>query len=163
MARLHCNFSPQLNPACIACYSISTALSSPCAFGCRIPTTPTRSPFNRIRGKHMNAPFNSLYRNLSIGLLFLATPVLAQVGNNNPTGVSGVFNGNVTTGCSYDPYTGNAMRRVTDITVAGAVGSYGLSFSRISNSRSGFGNWFGMPGAWRHSYQWTVGDSDQTQ
>ena len=95
-------------------------------------------------------------------VLALVSPLRGQVGNNNPTGPAGIFNGNITTGCSYDPYTANAMRTVTDITVAGAVGSYGLSFSRISNSRSGYGFWFGMPGAWRHSYQWTVGDSNET-
>ena len=85
------------------------------------------------------------------------------MGNDNPTGVSGIFNGNITTGCSYDPYTGNATRKVTDIVVAGAVGSYGLTLSRISNSRNAFYGWFGMPGGWHHSYEWTVGDSDQTQ
>jgi hypothetical protein len=84
--------------------------------------------------------------------LALVSPLRSQVGNDNPSGPAGIFNGNITTGCSYDPYTGNAMRKVTDITVAGAVGSYGLSFSRISNSRQGFGSYFGMPGAWQHSY-----------
>src|SRR5438094_2743289 len=100
---------------------------------------------------------------LSFSVLGTITEVRGQVGNDNPAGVSGIFNGNVTTGCSYDPYTANAMRSLTDIAVAGAVGSYGLTFSRISDSRSGFGFWFGMPGAWRHSYQWTVDDSNQTQ
>src|SRR5712692_11563670 len=102
-------------------------------------------------------------RLLALLLLLPLAPLCAQVGNDNPTGVAGIFNGNITTGCSYDPYTGNATRKVTDIAVAGAVGSYGLTFSRISNSRNSFGRWFGMSGAWRHSYEWTVGDSDQTQ
>ena len=97
---------------------------------------------------------------LALLLLLPLAPLSAQVGNDNPTGVAGIFNGNITTGCSYDPYTGNATRKVTDIIVAGAVGSYGLTFSRISNSRSGFGRWFGMSGVWHHSYEWTVGDSD---
>jgi RHS repeat-associated protein len=88
--------------------------------------------------------------------LGLVSQLQAQVGNDNPTGPSGIFNGNITTGCSYDPYTGNAIRKITDITVAGAVGSYGLSFSRISNSRGAFDYRFGMPGAWRHSYRWEI-------
>ena len=80
----------------------------------------------------------------------------AQVGNNNPTGVSGIFNGQVTTGCSYDPYTGNAHRTITDIVVAGAVGEYPLALTRTSNSRNAWGSAFGLPGAWRHNYQWTI-------
>src|SRR5712692_3158796 len=92
-------------------------------------------------------------RLLALLLLLPLAPLCAQVGNDNPAGVTGIFNGNINTGCSYDPYTGNATRKVTDIAVAGAVGSYGLTFSRISNSRSGF-YW------WQHSYAWTVGDSD---
>ena len=39
-----------------------------------------------------------------------ATISRAQVGNENPTGPAGIFNGNVTTGCSYDPLTGNDDR-----------------------------------------------------
>ena len=60
----------------------------------------------------------------------------AQVGNNNPSGISGIFNGQVNTGCSYDPYTGNATRSITDIIVAGAVGEYPLALVRTSNSRN---------------------------
>jgi len=99
---------------------------------------------------------------LALLLLLPLAPLSAQVGNDNPAGVAGIFNGNITTGCSYDPYTGNAMRKVTDIAVAGAVGSYGLTFSRISNSRNAYYGWFGGAGAWHHSYEWIVGDSDQT-
>ncbi|MEY2519513.1 MAG: hypothetical protein QOF24_1272 [Verrucomicrobiota bacterium] len=75
-------------------------------------------------------------------------------GNNNPTGVSGQFNGNVTTACSYDPYTGNAQRVVDDIIVPGSVGAYPLKWSRIHNTRSGVG-WPGEMGiGWSHSYSW---------
>jgi hypothetical protein len=59
-----------------------------------------------------------------------------QVGNDNPTGASGGFNGNVTTACSYDPYTGNAKRSVTDLVVTGGVGGYPLAFTRTANSRN---------------------------
>jgi RHS repeat-associated protein len=87
----------------------------------------------------------------------------ADVGGNNPTGPSGFFNGNITTGRdSYDPLTGNMVHVANDITVAGAVGSYGLSFTRVSNSRSSIGWQFGLPGAWRHSYEWLMDDSLRT-
>jgi RHS repeat-associated protein len=103
---------------------------------------------------------------LSFSALAFVLQARGQVGNDNPTGSTGIFNGNITTGCSYDPYTANAMRRVTDITVAGAIGTYGLSFSRISNSRGPFGgtygSGFGMPGAWAHSYAWTIAGSLET-
>ena len=82
----------------------------------------------------------------------------AQVGNDNPTGISGAFNGNVTTAGSYDPYTGNATRSVTDIVVAGSVGAYPLAFTRTANSRytPGLTAEFGEAGSWRHSYQWEI-------
>lgn len=72
-----------------------------------------------------------------VGCLAIAAPSLhAQVGNNNPTGPSGEFNGSVTTAGSYDPYTANATRSITDISVAGAVGQYGLTYSRVWNTRT---------------------------
>ena len=85
-----------------------------------------------------------------------------QVGNENPTGPAGVFNGNVTTGCSYDPLTGNAMRSVTDMVVAGGVGVYPLAFSRVANSRNQTaGDFeFGAAGFWQHSYSWNVDGSE---
>ena len=104
----------------------------------------------KIRKQHQS-------RILAVLLLLPLAPLSAQVGNDNPAGVAGIFNGNITTGCSYDPYTGNATRKVTDIVVAGAVGSYGLTFSRICNSRNILG------GAWQGSYGWSVGDSNETQ
>jgi len=73
-----------------------------------------------------------------------------------------MFNGNVTTGCSYDPLTGNAMRSVTDLVVAGGMGAYPLAFSRTANSRAqSFQDFqFGAPGSWQHSYSWSIDDSD---
>lgn len=90
--------------------------------------------------------------------LFLSPKLWAQVGGNNPTGVSGMFNGNVTTGCSYDPYTANATRTVTDMVVAGAVGDYGLSYARTWNSRIP-GDWLN-PGGWQHPYKWRLEADD---
>lgn len=76
-------------------------------------------------------------------------------GNDNPTGVTGDYNGSITTGGSYDPYTGNAKRFVTDLTVTGSVGAYPLKWTRVLNTRNGQMNApFGQGGTWRHSYQW---------
>jgi len=96
---------------------------------------------------------------LAISLAFLPGSLRAQMGNDNPTGISGAYNGNVNTAGSYDPYTGNATRSVTDITVAGAVGAYPLAFTRTMNSRYtvGAGTWeMGTAGSWRHNYQWSI-------
>ncbi|MBA2436094.1 MAG: hypothetical protein H0V54_13610 [Chthoniobacterales bacterium] len=80
---------------------------------------------------------------------------LSGQGADNPTGVTGVFNGNSTTGCSYDPYTANAQRIIPDLTVSGAVGAYPLQWARIMNSRQAGGGVFGQGGGWRHSYEWS--------
>ncbi|MFZ1219326.1 MAG: RHS repeat-associated core domain-containing protein [Chthoniobacterales bacterium] len=85
-------------------------------------------------------------------LLLISFSELRAQGDNNPTGVAGMFNGNVTTGCSYDPYTGNATRTITDIVVAGAVSDYGLSLSRTWNSRT--------PEEWQQSHQWSIEAED---
>src|SRR6266481_7688810 len=103
------------------------------------------------------------YRFVVLGALLLALGVhelRAQVGGNNPTGVSGIFNGNITTGCSYDPYTGNATRSITDIAVAGAVGEYPLALVRTANSRTpSTTEVFGPAGGWNHNYNWILEDS----
>jgi RHS repeat-associated protein len=106
----------------------------------------------------MNNPIRSTF-GLAIALILSARIICAQT---NPTGVSGQFNGDVTTGCNYDPFTGNARRAISDLTVAGAVGSYPLAFGRTALSRydtSGappIATYFGMAGNWRHSYQWSI-------
>ncbi len=92
--------------------------------------------------------------------LSLASPALAQDinGEDNPAGVEGVFNGNVSTGNSYDPYTRCAMRDIVDLVVPGAVGERGLSFARHWRSRideSGGVTVFG-DGNWRHDYDWSA-------
>lgn len=97
-----------------------------------------------------------------LALTLLPTGLRAQIGNDNPTGPAGAFNGNITTGCSYDPFTGNATRSITDLVVTGAVGKYPLAFTRTANSRylqaGQFG--FGQAGGWRHSYAWEIDDSE---
>ena len=94
---------------------------------------------------------------VTLGALLLALAsheLRAQVGNNNPTGVAGIWNGNV---LEYDPYTGNAgPRSTTDISIAGAV--VPLALVRTYNSRDGSGIHFGSNG-WRHSYEWTIDPS----
>ncbi|HWL93718.1 MAG TPA: hypothetical protein VNT79_09290, partial [Phycisphaerae bacterium] len=82
----------------------------------------------------------------------------ASIGNNNPTGVTGEFNGSITTGGSYDPYTGNAKRFVDDLTVTGSIGAYPLKWTRILNTR-GISGPFGDGGGWSHNYIWGLGIS----
>src|SRR2546430_17013632 len=76
-----------------------------------------------------------------------APPVRAQVGNDNPSGVAGDYNGSITTGGSFDPYTGNGKRFIDDLVVTGGVGAYPLKWTRILNTRGGPGN-FGQGGSW---------------
>lgn len=93
---------------------------------------------------------------LSFVVVFLPGVVLG-LGSNNPTGVAGVFNGNVTSGGSYDSYTGNATRVINDIVVAGSVGAYPLAWRRTLTTRDNSGpNQFGSSGYWRHSYAWLL-------
>lgn len=99
---------------------------------------------------------------LAVAASLTIRSVWGQVGNDNPTGVAGQFNGNITTGCSYDPYTGNAMRSVTDMVVAGSVGAYPLAFSRISNSRQAGSGSFGYAGGWKHSYEWAINAAEES-
>ena len=77
------------------------------------------------------------------------------VGSDNPTGVTGEDNGSITTGGSYDPYTGNANRVVDDLTVTGSIGAYPLKWTRFLNSRAGSGS-FGDGGGWSHNYRWAL-------
>ena len=77
---------------------------------------------------------------------------------DNPTGPAGDYNGEVTTAGSYDAYTQNAKRSITDLTVPGSNGTYPLAFTRTYNS-AGFATTtdakcFGDGGNWRHSYLW---------
>ncbi len=95
----------------------------------------------------------------------LSVALRAEVGGDNPTGITGQFNGNVSTGCSYDPYTANATRSITDLVIAGGVGEYPLAFTRTMNSRriAGLPNEFGKAGNWRHSYQWSIDPAPVTK
>jgi RHS repeat-associated protein len=94
----------------------------------------------------------------AIAAACLAGSLFADVGGTNPTGTSGQYNGNLEVG--VDLLTMNATRSVTDLVIAGGVGSYPLAFTRTMNSRYtvGVGNlpMFGAAGSWTHSYQWTI-------
>jgi RHS repeat-associated protein len=73
-----------------------------------------------------------------------------------PVGVTGIFNGNITTGCSYDPLAHSAHRAIDDIVVPGAVGKYPLKMTRYYNSRQQYyalGAIALSPG-WAHEYSW---------
>src|SRR5215831_14295165 len=107
------------------------------------------SSFRRLRSS--TAAQRRSYGVLVLSLLF-APLLFAQVGDNNPSGTSGIFNGQAG-GCGYDPYTGNAARVITDISVAGAVGDYPLALVRTANSRTpSTTEVFGYAGGWNHNY-----------
>jgi len=101
------------------------------------------------------------YGVLVLSLLF-APLLFAQVGDNNPSGASGIFNGQAGA-CGYDPYTGNASRSITDIVVSGAVGEYPLALVRTANSRAPSATEvFGWAGGWNHNYNWRMADSTRS-
>ncbi|HZR79006.1 MAG TPA: hypothetical protein VFA58_07335, partial [Chthoniobacterales bacterium] len=74
-------------------------------------------------------------------LMGLTALVNAQTAADNPTGVTGVYNGNITTAGSYDPFTGNQMRVVDDLVVQGSVGAYPLKWTRYYNTNVQDGQW----------------------
>ncbi len=95
------------------------------------------------------------FRSLFAVVLLAALPLkgLAESGDDNPAGVAGIYNGNITTGGSYDPYTGNSMRgAIDDIpAVPGSVGTYALKWTRYFNSHVTFGD-SKIGGRWKFSY-----------
>ena len=87
-------------------------------------------------------------------LLFSSEAPSAFAGDDhNPIGVSGVFEGMITTGCAYNVLSHNARREIDDIVVPGSIGKYPLKMTRYYNSRSTTVS--GLMGAgWTHGYQW---------
>jgi hypothetical protein len=53
---------------------------------------------------------------------------------DNPPGNSGALKAQVATAGSYDAHSGNATRIVPDLHLPGALGVYGLDFTRYWNS-----------------------------
>src|ERR1700731_2065660 len=107
----------------------------------------------------MNGPIAKAVGAL-VGALLLSGAARAQVGNDNATGTAGEADAMVTTAGSYQIYTGNAVRSITDLVLAGGVGSYPLAFSRTLNTRysAGGSSEFGYGGFWSHPYQWSIED-----
>src|SRR4030095_10532550 len=61
---------------------------------------------------------------ISLAIALAAPPLFAQGTNyEGPVGVTGIFNGNVTTGCSYDPLTHSAHRAIDATVVPGWTGN----------------------------------------
>jgi RHS repeat-associated protein len=75
-----------------------------------------------------------------------------------PVGVTGIFNGNVTTGCSYDPLSHSAHRAIDDILVPGSIGKYPLKMTRYYNSRQQYYalEAIGLGPGWSHEYSWLI-------
>ena len=87
-------------------------------------------------------------------------PDTPDTGGNyeGPVGVTGIFNGNVTTGCSYDPLSHSAHRVIDDIVVPGSIGKYPLKMTRYYNGRQQYyalGAIALSPG-WAHEYSWLL-------
>jgi len=81
----------------------------------------------------------------------------------NPTGNAGALKPQIQTGASYDAHSGNGTRIVNDLHVPGALGVYGLDFTRYWNSthndyEDSEMEWprdFGDSG-WSHSWRWSA-------
>jgi YD repeat-containing protein len=86
--------------------------------------------------------------------LIVATPRLLALDDHNPIGVTGAFEGVITTGGAYNVLNHNATRQIDDIVVPGAIGKYGLKMSRYYNSRRETGYSLMGPG-WSYEYLWS--------
>jgi RHS repeat-associated protein len=76
-----------------------------------------------------------------------------------PIGVTGIFNGNVQTACSYDPLNHSAHRAIVDIPpIPGALGKYPLQMVRYYNSRQQYYALVsgGLSPGWSHEYSWLL-------
>ena len=88
----------------------------------------------------------------------------------NPEGNTGALKTQIQTGGSYDAHSGNGTRIVTDLSVPGSLGVYGLDFTRYWNSvpndlENPYADWstdFGASG-WSHSWKWTALESHEFQ
>ena len=87
----------------------------------------------------------------------------APAPDDNPEGNAGALKSQIQTGGSYDASSGNATRIVNDLHVPGALGAYGLDFTRYWNSlheedTNPAAEWptdFGSSG-WSHSWRWSA-------
>ena len=92
-------------------------------------------------------------------MLLFASAVPSSFGldDHNPIGVTGAFEGLITTACGYNVLNHNATRQIEDIVVPGAVGKYGLKLTRYYNSRREFGS---LGPGWTHNYEWSTSTLD---
>ena len=82
---------------------------------------------------------------------FFCVTASGEQGDDSPYGVAGSVSGFITTGCGIDPYSGNAHREIVDLAVPGAVGAYGLKWTRYWNSHTNYKDHF-VGALWRFSY-----------
>src|SRR5262249_20307920 len=75
-----------------------------------------------------------------------------------PVSVAGIFNGNGTSGGSYDPLTHSAHRAIDDFVVPGSIGKYPLKMTRYYNSRAQYYalSAIGLSVGWSHEYSWLM-------
>ncbi|MEY2564968.1 MAG: hypothetical protein QOH88_3161 [Verrucomicrobiota bacterium] len=96
-----------------------------------------------------------------LGASSLRAQTPAATPDENPEGNTGALKAQITTGGSYDAHSGNATRMVNDLHLPGALGVYGLDFTRYwnsipnnySNSDATLPSSFGASG-WSHSWEW---------
>ncbi|HEV2806340.1 MAG TPA: hypothetical protein VGW57_15560 [Chthoniobacterales bacterium] len=111
----------------------------------------------------MTRPLGILLLCLAAGLVTLKAQTTSTTTDPNPTGDTGALKSQIQTGGSYDAHSGNATRIVNDLKVPGALGVYGLDFTRYWNSldfnwdnpSAGTPDGFGWSG-WFHSWAWTA-------
>src|SRR2546423_8562726 len=82
----------------------------------------------------MTRPLGIVLFCLASGLATLTAQTTSTTTDPNPTGDTGALKSQVQTGGSYDAHSGNASRIVNDLKVPGALGVYGLDFTRYWNS-----------------------------
>ncbi len=119
--------------------------------------------------QRLTLPFAGLwFLGLGIGSLLAQTP--AATPDENPEGNTGALKAQVTTGGSYDAHSGNATRSVNDLHLPGALGVYGLDFTRYWNSLPNdsdnpyavLPSSFGVSG-WSHSWEWYAQEEDTSE
>lgn len=119
-----------------------------CPLANKIPPVARRSPGSRRPSQLILLGFAGAFL-----FAFADLRVCAQeVDTHNPIGVTGIFNGNVATGCSYDPLSHSSQREITDLIVPGSIGKYPLKVTRYYNSRHFLSGSMG-PG-WSYEYYW---------
>src|SRR3954471_794577 len=87
------------------------------------------------------------------GLIQLHAQTTSTTTDPNPTGDTGALKPQVQTGGSYDAHSGNATRIVNDLHVPGALGVYGLDFTRYWNSLQM--NWDNATAATADAFGWS--------